>query len=77
MHIHELNNPIFVNTPLGMGKAIILIYYGTEINSVWKVVLHNSGMVRNFYDTDIIVLPNKMDGGSIDENYFKNKKNKK
>jgi hypothetical protein len=77
MHIHELNNPIFVNTPLGMGKAIILIDYGTEINSVWKVVLHNSGMVRNFYDTDIIVLPNKMDGGSIDENYFKNKKNKK
>lgn len=77
MIIHELKNPIFVNTPLGMGKAIFLIDYGTEINTVWKVVLHNSGMVRNFYDTDILVLPNKMDGGCIDENYFKNKKTKK
>lgn len=74
MKIHELKNPIFVETPLGYGKAIILIDYGTEINSVWKVVLHNSGMVRNFYDTDILVVPNKMDGGSIDKKYFKNKK---
>lgn len=77
MIIYELKNPIFVNTPLGMGKAIFLIDYGTEINTVWKVVLHNSGMVRNFYDTDILVLPNKMDGGCIDENYFINKKTKK
>lgn len=76
MHIHELNNVIYVETPLGYGKAIAWIDYGSELNTVWKVVLHNSGMVRNFYDTDIIVLPNKMDGGSHDKNYFKNKINK-
>lgn len=73
MHIHELNNVIYVETPLGYGKAIAWIDYGSEVNTVWKVVLHDSGIVRNFYDTDIIVLPNKMDGGSYDKNYFKNK----
>jgi hypothetical protein len=31
-------------------------------------------MVRNFYDTDILVYPNKMDGGELDKDYFKNKK---
>jgi hypothetical protein len=76
MHIHELNNVIYVETPLGYGKAIAWIDYGSELNTVWKVVLHDSGIVRNFYDTDIIVLPNKMDGGSYDKNYFKNKINK-
>lgn len=76
MHIHELNNVIYVETPLGYGKAIAWIDYGSELNTVWKIVLHDSGMVRNFYDTDIIVLPNKMDGGSYDKNYFKNKINK-
>lgn len=76
MHIHELNKVIYVETPLGYGKAIAWIDYGSELNTVWKVVLHDSGIVRNFYDTDIIVLPNKMDGGSHDKNYFKNKINK-
>lgn len=61
MYIHELNSPIFVKTPLGNAKAIMIIDYGTELNSVWKCVLHDSGLVRNFYDHDIIVLPNKMD----------------
>lgn len=73
MYIHELNNVIYVETPLGYGKAIAWVDYGSELNTVWKVVLHDSGMVRNFYDTDIIVLPNKMDGGSYDKNYFKTK----
>lgn len=76
MYIHELNNVIYVETPLGYGKAIAWIDYGSELNTVWKVVLHDSGIVRNFYDTDIIVLPNKMDGGSHNKNYFKNKINK-
>ena len=74
MYIHELNNIIYVETPLGYGKAIAWIDYGSELNTVWKVVLHDSGMVRNFYDTDILVLPNKMDGGGIDINYFKKPK---
>ncbi len=71
MIIHELKNTIDVETPLGFGKAIAWIDYGSQVNTVWKVVLYNNCMVRNFYDHDILVHPNKMDGGRIDLNYFK------
>ena len=63
--IHELKNFIEVHTPLGKGKAIAWIDYGADINTVWKVVLYRTGMVRNFFDTDILVYPNKMIGGFI------------
>jgi len=63
--IYELNCQMNVETPLGSGKAIAWIDYGTHTNTVWKVILYDSGMVRNFYDTDIRVYPNKMDGGEI------------
>jgi len=69
--IHELNNPIDVECPLGYGKAIAWIDYGTNTNTVWKVVLYDNCMVRNFYDDDILVYPNSMDGGRLDTNYFK------
>jgi len=74
MYIHELTNIIDVETPLGYGKAIAWIDYGSQTNTVWKVILYDSGMVRNFYDDDILVYPNKMDGGELDKDYFKNKK---
>ena len=73
MYIHELTNIIDVETPLGYGKAIAWIDYGSQTNTVWKVILYDSGMVRNFYDDDILVYPNKMDGGELDLNYFKKK----
>ena len=63
--IHELRNTIDVETPLGYGKAIAWIDYGSQMNTVWKVVLYDGGIVRNFYDDDILVYPNKMDGGTI------------
>ena len=28
---------------------------------------------QSLYDTDILVYPNKMDGGELDKDYFKNK----
>lgn len=73
MYIHELKNTIDVECPLGYGKAIAWIDYGCQSNTVWKVVLYHNGMVRNFYDDDILVYPNKMDGGELDKDYFKNK----
>ena len=48
--IHELRNTIDVWTPLGYGKAIAWIDYGSEVNTVWKVVLYDGGKVRNFFD---------------------------
>ena len=69
--ILQLEQTIDVLTPLGYGKAIAWIDYGSEVNTVWKVVFYHNGMVRNFYDKDILIHPNKMDGGEIDFNYFK------
>ena len=63
--ILQLKNPIDVETPLGYGKCIAWIDYGSDVNTVWKVVLYANGSVRNFYDDDIFVYPNKMDGGDI------------
>ena len=63
--ILQLSNPIDVETPLGYGKAIAWIDYGPDVNTVWKVVFYHDGSVRNFYDDDIYVYPNKMDGGEI------------
>jgi hypothetical protein len=69
--IYQLKTTIDVHTPIGYGKAIAWIDYGSDTNTVWKVILYDTGMVRNFYDIDILVYPNAMDGGSIDEGYFK------
>jgi hypothetical protein len=63
--IYQLPNPIDVHTPLGYGKAIAWIDYGPDINTVWKVVFYKDGKVRNVYDDDVLVYPNKMDGGDI------------
>ena len=61
----QLSPTIDVETPLGYGKAIAWMDYGLDVNTVWKVVLYHNGSVRNFYDDDIYVHPNKMDGGEI------------
>jgi len=66
MYIHELVNAIDVHTPLGYGKAIAWLDYGSDTNTVWKVVFYEDGKVRNLYDDDIRVYPNKMDGGELD-----------
>ena len=65
MVIHELNNPIEIHCPLGKAKAIAWIDYGPDVNTVWKVVFYKDGSVRNIYDDEIRVYPNKMMGGKI------------
>ena len=71
--ILQLQQTIDVLTPLGYGKAIAWIDYGGDTNTIWKVVCYDTGRVRNFYDDDILVYPNAMDGGKIDESYFSKK----
>lgn len=61
MTIYEIQNPIAVHTPLGAGKAIFLLDYGFDVNTVWKVRLED-GRSRNFYDDEILIYPNPMNG---------------
>jgi hypothetical protein len=60
--ILQLNPTLDVHTPLGYGKAMFLIDRSEQINSIWKVRMYDSGKMINFYDDDILIYPNKMDG---------------
>lgn len=62
--ILQLNPTLDVHTPLGYGKAMFLIDRSEQINSIWKVRMYGSGKMINFYDDDILIYPNKMDGES-------------
>jgi hypothetical protein len=43
--IHEFNSPIWVQTPLGEGRAILMIDYGQDWNPIFLVHL-NDGRFR-------------------------------
>lgn len=45
--ILQLNPPLPVNTPLGLGVAHVIIDYGIDFNSVFVVFL-DSGEVKHF-----------------------------
>ena len=69
--IYQLKNTIDVHTPLGYGKAIAWVDYGSDTNTVWKVIslntIYNQFMTRaliqefnvNFIIT--LILAYKMD----------------
>lgn len=61
MIIHRLIPTIGVHTPLGSGNAIAWIDMSEDVNTIWKVRLED-GRVRNFYDDDILIYPNPMNG---------------
>ncbi len=72
--IHQLNPTIDVHCPKGYGKAISWIDGGSEINTIWKIVLYKTGKVINVFDDEILVYPNLMTGGEqlkIPDNWIK------
>ena len=60
--IYELHNQIAVWTPLGDAKAIAWTDYGPDVNTVWKCRIDATGEVRNFFDDDVLMYPNAMNG---------------
>jgi len=58
----QLNPPIWVQTPLGEGDALVLIDYGPNVNTVWLVHLHEGGRALHFDSSDIRVMGNLMYG---------------
>ena len=49
----------------GDGEAILIIDYGTDVNTVW-VVRFPGGSVKHFYSDDILVYGNPMNGNGFD-----------
>jgi len=54
----QLNPEIWVETPLGVGLAVIVIDYGLGHNTCWVVALKNDGQIKHFDSNDIKVLKN-------------------
>ena len=60
--IHQMNPPIWVNTPVGEGHALFLIDYGISINSVWVVHRFDTGGVLHIDSSEVKVMGNEMYG---------------
>ena len=58
----QLDPPIWVETPLGEGHALVLFDYGVSINSVWLVHLFDGGKVVHIDSSEIRVMGNEMYG---------------
>lgn len=62
MVIHRLipTIDVFVQN-IGYCKALFLIEYGDQTNSMWKVRVYETGAVLNAYDDQVLVYPNQAD----------------
>ena len=58
----QLNPPIWVQTPLGEGHALLVIDYGPSINTVWCVHLFDSGKVVHIDSSELRAMGNEMYG---------------
>lgn len=63
--VTELSNPIFVHTPHGYGKAILIFDYGVDYNSVWGVRLDEDGAFKHYDSEDIRIYGNPMNGEQL------------
>jgi hypothetical protein len=63
--IHQFPTPMAVHTPHGEGKAIFVIDYELDTNSVWVVRL-SGGKVKHYYSDDIRIYDNPMNGCGFD-----------
>lgn len=61
MVINRLIPTIAVHTPLGEAKAIAWLDMSEDINTIWKCRMKD-GTCRNFYDDDILIYENQMNG---------------
>ena len=55
IHIHEINQVIWVNTPHGKGIALFLIDYGPQQNTIWVVTLKENGKIKHYDSNQISI----------------------
>ena len=68
--ILQLNPSILVNTPLGVGQAILIIDYGIHQNSCWVVAMQENGIIKHFDCNDVILSTNYTYGMNLRKNKF-------
>lgn len=73
--IYQLNPSILVETPLGVGQAILIIDYGMHQNSCWVVALQEDGVIKHFDCNDVILSTNFTYGMNLRKNKFQTRDN--
>jgi hypothetical protein len=56
--IHEFTNRIEVTTPKGDGIILYMLDYGHETDTIYTVILNDTGEMWQYCHKDIIVKPN-------------------
>lgn len=68
--IIQLNPSILVETPLGLGQAMLIIDYGMHQNTCWVVALQEDGVIKHFDCNDVILSTNYTYGMNLRKNKF-------
>ena len=58
----QLNPPLWVQTPLGEGHALLVIDYGPSLNTVWCVHIFDGGQLVHIDSSELRVMGNEMYG---------------
>jgi hypothetical protein len=58
MMIYEPSNRLEVSTPKGDGVVFYLIDYGHESDTIYTIIINDTGEIWQFCHRDIIVKPN-------------------
>jgi hypothetical protein len=51
--IIQLNPTITVETPLGTGRALLVLDYGMDVNTCWVIALDTDGQIKHFDSNQI------------------------
>tara|TARA_Y100000401_G_scaffold39147_1_gene29688 strand:- start:4350 stop:4574 length:225 start_codon:yes stop_codon:yes gene_type:complete len=60
--ILQLNPPLWVNTPLGEGHAVLVIDYGPSLNTVWVCHIFETGAITHIDSSEVRMMGNEMYG---------------
>ena len=50
---HEVQQFLWVETPLGDGQALFLLDYGPHENTIWVVALEADGVIKHFSSNQV------------------------
>jgi hypothetical protein len=56
--IHQLNPPLWLNTPKGLSLCHFMIDYGLDSDIVWVCFQHDTGECWSWENKDVRIAPN-------------------
>jgi hypothetical protein len=62
-----------VETPFGIGQAILVLDYGMHQNTCWVVTLQKDGLIKYFDCNDVRLSTNYTNGMNLRKNKFDDK----